>query len=301
MHEHHHEHGHETQGFGPAFAIGTALNATLVALQVAFGIIGNSVALLADAGHNFSDVIGLVLAWGASAAARMPASTRYTYGMRSTSILAALANAIILLIAVGAIAWEAVRRFGSTEPVAGGTVMIVAGIGLVINGGSALLFNKGRHGDLNIRGAFIHMAADAGISLGVLISGFLILRTGWFWLDPLVSLVISGIIVWGTWGLLRDSVNLALQAVPPGIDPMKVRQRLEGLNGVDRIHDLHIWPMSTTETALTCHLVMPAGHPGDSFIAAVASDLHSEFGIQHTTLQIECDARACALAHEHVI
>jgi cobalt-zinc-cadmium efflux system protein len=301
-HHHSHAHGHEPHGFGLAFAIGTGLNIALVVLQIAYGIIGHSVALLADAGHNFGDVIGLLLAWGASAMARRPPSSHYTYGLRSTSILAALANAIILLIAVGAIALEAIQRFGSAEPVAGKAIMIVAAIGILINGGTALLFMRGQRDDLNIRGAFLHMAADAGISLGVLVTGLLILTTGWLWLDPLVSLVISAIIVWGTWGLLRDSVNLALNAVPAGIDPKEVRRHLECLHGVARIHDLHIWPMSTTETALTCHLVMPAGHPGDAFIAEVAQALHAGFGIQHTTLQIECsDVGSCALAPDHVL
>jgi cobalt-zinc-cadmium efflux system protein len=306
MNGQHHHHGHtqkrESLGYGLAFAVGTGLNIALVIFQIAYGLIGNSVALLADAGHNFGDVIGLLLAWGSSAAARKAPSLRYTYGLRSTSILAALANAIVLLIAVGAIALEAARRFGSAEPVAGKTVMIVAAIGILVNGGTALLFMGGRRGDLNIRGAFTHMAADAGISLGVLVSGFLILITGWLWLDPLVSLIISAIIVWGTWGLLRDSVNLALNAVPAGIDPAEVRTHLEGLQGVACIHDLHIWPMSTTETALTCHLVMPAGHPGDAFLAEMAGTLHAQFGIQHSTLQIECeDNGACALASEHVV
>ena len=285
-----------------AFAIGIGLNIALVILQAAYGILGNSMALLADAGHNLSDVFGLLLAWGASAAARRPPTSRYTYGLRSSSILAALANAIILLIAVGAIALEAIQRLHTPEPVAAGTVMIVAATGVIVNGGTALLFMRGRERDLNIRGAFMHMAADAAISLGVLVSGFAILKTGWMRVDPLVSLVISAIIVAGTWGLLRQSFDLALHAVPPGIDPAEVRRHLERLDGVERIHDLHIWAMSTTETALTCHLVMPAGHPGDAFIAAAAASLHTEFGIEHTTLQIECgDAAACALAPDHVV
>ena len=303
-HDHHHGHNHENgpQDFRAAFAIGTGLNIALVGLQVTYGVIGHSVALLADAGHNLGDVFGLLLAWGASAAARRAPSSRYTYGLRSSSILAALANAIILLIAVGAIALEALQRFGSPEPVAAKAVMIVAAIGILVNGGTALLFMRGRERDLNIRGAFLHMAADAAISLGVLVSAFLILKTGWMWLDPLVSLVISAIIVRGTWGLLRHSFDLALQAVPPGIDPAEVRDSLERLDGVERIHDLHIWAMSTTETALTCHLVMPGGHPGDAFIAQAAALLHEEFGIEHTTLQIECgDAGTCALAPDHVV
>ena len=303
-HNHHHGHNHQNgpQDFRLAFALGTGLNVALVGLQAAYGIIGHSVALLADAGHNLGDVFGLLLAWGASAAARKAPSSRYTYGLRSSSILAALANAIILLIAVGAIALEALQRFGSPEPVAAKAVMIVAAIGILVNGCTALLFMRGRERDLNIRGAFLHMAADAAISLGVLVSAFLILRTGWMWLDPLVSLIISAIIVRGTWGLLRHSFDLAMQAVPPGIDPAEVRGSLERLDGVARIHDLHIWAMSTTETALTCHLVMPGGHPGDTFIASTAAALHNQFGIEHTTLQIECgDAGTCILAPDHVV
>ncbi len=302
-HDHHpHKHAHAPQDFRWAFAIGTGLNIALVALQAVYGVIGHSVALLADAGHNLGDVFGLLLAWGAAAAARKAPSSRYTYGFRSTSILAALANAIILLIAVGAIALEAVQRLNAPEPVAANAVMIVAAIGILVNGGTALLFMRGRERDLNIRGAFLHMAADAAISLGVLVAAFLISRTGWMWLDPAVSLVISAIIVRGTWGLLRQSFDLALHAVPPGIDPADVRGHLERLEGVARIHDLHIWAMSTTETALTCHLVMPAGHPGDAFIARAAAMLHEVFGIEHTTLQIECgDAGACALAPDHVV
>jgi cobalt-zinc-cadmium efflux system protein len=299
MQGHNHNHGHGPKDFSTAFAIGTALNVALVVLQAVYGVIGNSMALIADAGHNLGDVFGLLLAWGASAAARKTPTSRYTYGYRSTSILAALANAIVLLIAVGAIALEALQRFASPEPVAATSVMIVAGIGVLVNGGTALLFMRGGRRDLNIRGAFLHMAADAAISLGVVLSAFLILKTGALWIDPLVSLIISAIIVKGTWGLLRESFDLALHAVPPGIDPAEVRGHLERLEGVDRIHDLHIWAMSTTETALTCHLVMPAGHPGDDFIARAAASLHAEFDIDHATLQIECGdvcAGACALA-----
>ena len=301
-HDHGHNHSHAPKDFQLAFAIGTVLNIALVILQAAYGIIGNSMALLADAGHNLGDVFGLMLAWGASAAARKAPSSRYTYGFRSSSILAALANAIILLIAVGAIALEAIRRFGSPEPVAATSVMIVAAIAILVNGGSALLFMKGQGDDLNIRGAFLHLASDAATSLGVLLSAFLILKTGWMWIDPLVSLVISAIIVWGTWGLLRQSFDLALHAVPASIDPAEVRRLLTSLDGVERIHDLHIWAMSTTETALTCHLVMPGGHPGDAFLARVTDALHDKFRIEHSTLQIECgDAATCALAPDSVV
>lgn len=300
-HSHNHDHGADATDFRLAFAVGTGLNLALVVLQAAYGILANSTALLADAGHNFSDVLGLVLAWGASVAQRRAPSSRYTYGLRSTTILAALANAIILLVAVGAISLEAIQRFGSPEPVAAKDVMIVAAIAILVNGGTALLFMRGQD-DLNIRGAFLHMAADAGISLGVLISAFLILKTGWMWLDPLVSLVISAIIVRGTWGLLRNSFDLALHAVPPGINPAEVRSSLEALDGVAEIHDLHIWAMSTTETALTGHIVMPAGHPGDAFLAKAADLLRHKFGIAHTTLQIECgDAEDCALSSDAVV
>jgi cobalt-zinc-cadmium efflux system protein len=299
---HGHGHCHSHDRFGYAFAVGVGLNLLLAGFQVAYGIVGHSVALLADAGHNLSDVVGLLLAWGASAAAKRPPSVRFTYGLRSSSILAALANSIILLVAVGAIALEAIKRLAAPEPVAGQIVMIVAAIGILINGGTALLFASGRKGDLNVRSAFTHLAADAGISAGVCLSGFLILVTGWLWLDPAVSLAISAAIVWGTWGLLRESANLALAAVPTGIEAREVRRHLEGLPGVDRIHDLHIWAMSTTETALTCHLVMPKGHPGDAFIAGAAESLHKEFGIHHTTLQIESgDSTTCILAPDHVI
>ncbi|ADP70304.1 cation diffusion facilitator family transporter [Rhodomicrobium vannielii ATCC 17100] len=301
-HSHAHAHGHAPQNFQSAFAIAVGLNIALVAAQVVYGVIANSVALLADAGHNLSDVFGLLLAWGAATAAKKRPTERFTYGYRSTSILAALANAIILLIAVGAIALEAARRFFYPEPVAAGGVMIASAIGIVINGGTALLFMRGRHGDINIRGAYLHLAADAGVSVGVLLAAFLIWQTGWMWVDPLVSLAIAGVIVAGTWGLLRDSVNMALQAVPPGIDPVAVRRHLEALPGVACIHDLHIWAMSTTETALTCHLVMPEGHPGDAFIARAGHDLHEEFGIEHVTLQIERgDAESCALAPDNVV
>jgi cobalt-zinc-cadmium efflux system protein len=222
-----HHHDVSPVNFGVAFALGTTFNIGLVVLPVAYGIVGNSVALLADAGHNLSDVSGLLIAWGASSLARRPPTARYTYGLRSTSILAALANSIILLVVTGEIAWEAVQRFGAPEPVAGKIIMAVSAVGILVNGGTAFLFMSGREGDLNIRGAFLHMAADAGISLGVLMSGMVILLTGWLWFDPLASPIISAIIVWGTWGLLRDSVNMSLNAVPAGIDSDKLRRRLQ--------------------------------------------------------------------------
>jgi cobalt-zinc-cadmium efflux system protein len=259
-------------------------------------------ALLADAGHNLSDVFGLLMAWGAATVAKRAPTNRFTYGLRSSSILAALVNAILLLIAVGAIALEAVQRFSHPEATAGITVMIVAAIGIVINTATALMFFSGGREDINIRGAFLHMAADAAISLGVVLAGLAIVLTGVLWIDPVVSLVIAAIIVWGTWSLLRDSVNLALHGVPSGIDVTAVRAFLAGLPGVASVHDLHVWPMSTTETALTCHLVMPAGHPGDAFLVGAAETLARRFKIGHPTMQIEKgDGHACALEPDHVV
>jgi cobalt-zinc-cadmium efflux system protein len=301
-HDHSHEHGHGPADFGRAFAIGVALNITLVALQLVYGILANSVALLADAAHNFSDVLGLLLAWGATILARRLPSRRFTYGLRGSSILAALANGAFLLLATGGIAWEAVQRFAHPEPVRGWTVVAVAALGIAVNTATALLFMSGRKGDLNIRGAFLHMAADAVISLGVVLAGIGIVYTGWLWLDPVTSLVISIAIVAGTWSLLRDSVRLALHAVPEGIEIERVRDYLAGLSGVSEVHDLHIWAMSTTDTALTAHLVMPQGHPGDAFVAGISGQLQHQFDIGHATIQIEIDAsHPCALAPEHVV
>lgn len=300
-HAHGHVHGlgghsHAPKDFGFAFLVGTVLNTGFVVVEAAAGFFANSMALLADAGHNASDVLGLLMAWGASVLLKRQPTRRFTYGYGSTTILAALANAVLLLVAVGAIVLEAVRRFGAPEPVASGTMIAVAAIGILINGFTAWLFASGRHGDVNVRGAFLHMAADAAISLGVVVAGLAIMFTGWNWLDPLVSLVVGVIIVWGTWGLLRDSTMLAMHGVPEGIDLGKVRERLSGLSGVAGLHDLHIWPTSTTDTALTCHLLMPAGHPGDTFLLDTAKLLHEEFGIGHATLQIEVERdTACAL------
>jgi cobalt-zinc-cadmium efflux system protein len=294
-------HGHAPRDFGLAFAVGAALNLGFVVVEAVYGVIANSMALLADAGHNLSDVLGLLIAWGAATLARRGPTARYTYGLRGSSILAALFNAIILLVGVGGIAWEAIRRFSDPQPIASGTVMIVAAIGILINGATALMFMAGRKGDLNIRGAFLHMAADAGISAGVVVAAFVMMLGGGAWIDPAASLVIVAVIVWGTWGLLRDSVAMSLQAVPAGIDPVAVRLYLEKLEGVARIHDLHIWPMSTTETALTCHLVMPEGVPGDAFSTRVAHELQIRFRIGHTTLQIERGQQSCALEPDHVV
>jgi cobalt-zinc-cadmium efflux system protein len=284
------------------FAIATALNLGLVAVQVFYGVVANSVALLADAGHNFGDALGLVIAWGAHVLAKLNPTARYTYGFRSASILAALLNGMILLVVTGAIAWEAIGRFFEPHEVAGATVMVVAALGILINGLSAWLLMTGQKSDLNIRGAFLHLTADAAVSLGVVVAGGVILLTGWNWLDPTVSIAISAVIIWGTWGLLRETINHALSAVPAEIDPEKVAEYLRGLPGVEAIHDLHVWAMSTTETALTCHLVMPKGHPGDEFLREVDQQLHDKFAIVHPTLQIELgDVGACKLAPEHVV
>ena len=299
---HSHAHVHVPAQFGAAFAIGTALNLGFVIVEAAYGVIGHSVALLADSGHNLGDVLGLLVAWTASLLVRRAPTARYTYGLRGSSILAALFNAVFLLITVGAISWEAVQRFGSPEPVAGGTVMIVAAIGILINGATAWLFAAGRHGDVNIRGAFLHMAADALTSVGVVAAGLVILLAGWLWVDPLVSLAINAIIVWGTWRLLRETVDMSMAAVPSRIDPARVRSFLESQPGVVAIHDLHIWPISTTEIALTCHIVMPAGHPGDAFLHRIAAGLAAQFRIVHPTLQVETDPQsACALAPDEVV
>jgi cobalt-zinc-cadmium efflux system protein len=295
-------HVHSAQGFGAAFAIGIALNLAFVLIEVGFGLASGSMALLADAGHNLSDVLGLVVAWGASVLVKRPPSRRFTYGLRSSSILAALLNALFLLVACGALALEAAQRLAAPEPVQGTTVMVVAGIGILINGFTAWLFSSGARHDINIRGAYLHMAADAAVSLGVVLAGFLILVTGWPWLDPVVSLVIVAVILWSTWSLLRDSIVLSLAAVPPGIDASAVAAFLQGRSGVTAVHDLHIWAMSTTETALTAHLMMPSGHPGDAFLVETARGLQHRFAIGHATLQIETGAETvCALAPDHVV
>ena len=301
-HRHGPGHAHAPVSFGRAFAVGIGLNLLFVAVEFTYGVIANSVALVADAGHNLSDVLGLVIAWIASVLGRRPPSSRFTYGLGGSSIVAALFNAVLLLVAVGAISWEAILRLAYPEPVASVTVMIVAGVGIIINGVTAWLFASGRKGDLNIRGAFLHMVADAAVSAGVVVAALVILATGWLWLDPLTSLVISGVIVWGTWSLLRDSLAMSVSGVPATIDPQAVRSFLAGCPGVTAVHDLHIWPMSTTDNALTAHLVLPAGHPGDEFLMTCATELRRRFGIGHTTLQIEISAEsACHLAPDHIV
>jgi cobalt-zinc-cadmium efflux system protein len=300
-HDHAHHHG-APDDYGRAFAIGIALNLIYVAAQAAYGLAAGSLALLADAGHNLGDVLGLGLSWAAALLARREPSSRYTYGLRSSSILAALSNALILLVVTGGIAWEALRRLGHPVPTEGGIVAVVAAIGIVVNGVTALLFASGRGSDLNLRSAFMHMAADAVVTTGVLVAGIAIALTGLLWLDPAVSLVVSAFIVYGTWDLVRQSLNLALDAVPQGVDAAAVRAHLLAVPGVTALHDLHIWGMSTTETALTCHLVMPQGHPGDEALSHVAHELEERFNIHHTTLQIELgDSAECALTPKHVV
>lgn len=286
-HHHSHSHHHSPPSHGRAFAIGVALNVGFVAVEATFGILSNSLALLADAGHNLSDVLGLLLAWGATILARRRPDTKRTYGLRSSSILAALFNALFLLVAVGGIAWEAIQRLGQPASVASTTVMLVAGVGIIINTATALLFWKGHEHDANIRGAFLHMAADAGVSLGVVLAGALIHFTGWAWMDPVITLAIAALIILGTWGLLKEAVDLALHAVPRGINLAAVETRLAQAPGVTRVHDLHVWGMSTTETALTAHLVMPQAPDSDHFLAGLKKQLHAEFGIEHVTLQVE--------------
>ena len=302
-HDHGDGHAHTPKDFGNAFLIGVVLNAGFVAAEVVYGILGNSLALLADAGHNLSDVLGLLLAWGASVLIKQAPTKRFTYGLRSTSILAALINAVLLLLVTGGIAWEAISRFRHPGEVQGMTVIVVAAVGVVINLATALLFISGRKGDLNVRAAFTHMLGDAAIALGVVVAGFAILYTGWHWLDPVVSLVIAVIIVIGTWGLLRDSVSLALDAVPTGIDIEEVRRYLASVKGVAEVHDLHVWGMSTTETALTAHLVIPAGYPGDALRNEICAELREHFSIDHTTIQIELgdSGQTCDLAPDHVV
>ena len=298
-----HTHDHAPGAFDRAFAIGVCLNLGFVIVETVYGIRAHSLALVADAGHNLSDVLGLVLAWVASVLARRRPTPRRTYGMRRSSVLAALGNAVLLLIAIGGIAWEAVQRFLTPAPIEATTVIWVATVGIVVNTVTAWLFMAGRKGDLNIKGAYLHMAADAGVSAGVVVTGLAIRATGWVWLDPTISLVIVAVILAGTWGLLRDSVNLAMDAVPDGIDEAAVKLHLASLPGVTEVHDLHIWGMSTTHAALTAHLVKPDIQDEDHLIAQTCRELHDRFGIEHATLQIERarGAPPCALAPPHVI
>ena len=306
-HHHDHSHGHDHAGhshapdsFGVAFAIGASLNAAFVVAELIFGYAANSLALISDAVHNFSDVIALLLAWGAAwLAGRRPTDT-HTYGYRRASILAALFNAGLLLVAVGGIAVEAIDRLRAPASVAGWTVVWVAALGIAINGGTALLFMRGRHGDLNIRGAYLHMASDAAVSLGVVVAALVIMATGWLWVDPAISLVIAAVVLASGWGLMRDSANLALDAVPKGIELARVRDYLAAIDGVTEVHDLHIWAMSTNETALTAHLVRPGGHD-DAFLHQVCEGLSHRFKIHHATLQVEVSSAACKLAPAEMV
>lgn len=302
-HSHHaHDHSHAPRDFGSAFALGASLNLALVVAELTYGWWANSLALISDGVHNFSDVLGLLLAWGGSwLATRRPTASR-TYGYRRASILAALGNAALLLVATGGLLLEAAERLLSAPPeVASGTVIWVALVAILINTATALLFLRGREQDLNIRGAFIHMAGDAAVSLGVVIVALLITQTGWRWLDPAASIAIGVVILWSSWGLLRAALNLALDAVPEGVDPGAVEAYLAGLPGVCEAHDLHIWGMSTTETALTVHLVRPDSQPDDRFLAAIAHELEHRFRIHHATIQIETGEGDCRLAPANVV
>jgi cobalt-zinc-cadmium efflux system protein len=297
-----HNHSHAVPfASNRAFALAVALNSTYVLVEWFAGVYSNSVALIADAAHNLGDILGLLLAWGAAALAQRQPSERFTYGLRSSTILAALGNAALLLVVTGAIGWEAFLRFANPRTVNETMVIWVAAAGVAINGTTALLFMAGRKHDLNIRGAFLHMSADAAVSLGVVLAGLGIRATGWGWLDPTASLVIVAVIVISTWSLLSESLGLALHAVPKGVDPSEVRRWLSELPQVSEVHDLHIWGMSTTETAMTVHLVMPNGHPGDAFLANVAHDIWRLFKIGHVTLQVETAREPCALAPDHVV
>src|ERR1700742_1662716 len=312
-HDHHHDHGHDhghahghvghshaPDNFGTAFAVGVALNTAFVAAELVFGYAANSLALISDAVHNFADVISLLLAWGAAWLAQKQPTNQHTYGYRRASILAALFNAGLLLIAVGGIAVEAINRLQEPAAVSGWTVVWVAALGILINGGTALLFMRGRHGVLNIRGAYLHMAADAAVSFGVVVAALVIMATGWLWVDPVISLGIAAVVLASGWGLAKDSVNLALDGVPKGIELAKVKDYLNQLDGVTELHDLHIWAMSTNETALTAHLVCPGGYD-DGFLHGVCEELSRRFSIHHATLQIEASSDICRLAPAEVV
>lgn len=285
-HDHSHHHSHQASNYGKAFALGIGLNVAFVAVEIVYGIQADSTALLADAGHNASDILSLVFAWTAATLARKKPSGRYTYGLRRTTILVSILNALLLFAAVGLIGMEAFEKFKNPQPAAGSVIMWVAAVGVVINTITALLFIKGQKEDLNIKGAYLHMAADAAVSLGVVVAGFLILQTGLQWIDPAISVLIIIVIVYSTWGLFTDSINLALDAVPKNINLEEVRNFLLGIEGVKDVHDLHIWAISTTQTALTCHLVVP-GESGDPFVQKVKQLLHDKFQIEHTTIQVE--------------
>jgi cobalt-zinc-cadmium efflux system protein len=285
-----HDHSHAPANFNAAFGIGIGLNVAFVAIEAFYGWKINSLALLADAGHNLSDVIGLVLAWGGALAGKLRPDARHTYGWKRASILAAFINALLLLVAMGSLVWEALHRLQTPQAVEGVTIMVVAGIGIVVNTATALLFMRGSKNDLNIRGAFLHMAADALVSAGVVVAGGLALWFGWTWLDPVASLLIAAIIVWGTWSLFRQSLHLLFDGVPESVDLLAVQALLQGLPGVAQVHDLHVWAMGTSETALTAHLVMPEGGGDDAFLKHATDELHEHFEIRHVTLQVVREA-----------
>lgn len=295
MSAHHHSHSHAAN-YDRAFAVGISLNVLFVLVETYYGWLSDSLALLSDAGHNLSDVLGLLMAWGGFYLARLRPSRKHTYGWGRATILAALFNALILLIAIGGIVWESISRFSHPVPIQGGIVMLVAAIGVVINGITAWLFMSGNRDDLNLRGAFLHMAADALVSLGVVIVGALFIWTGWAWLDPAISLAIAVVILLGTWGLLRQSLHLSLDGVPASVELDAVKVYLSSLPEVSEVHDLHVWAMSTSEIALTAHLVVRDGHPGDDFLNRIADELHQDFAIEHTTIQIETGDLTCVLA-----
>jgi cobalt-zinc-cadmium efflux system protein len=286
----------------PAFKWAVGLNAGYVLIEAAAGFATGSLALLADAAHNLTDVAGLMIAWGAVVAAKRPPSERFSYGFGRSTILAALANSVAILLGVGAVIWEAVQRFAEPVAVPAGTILVVALIGIGINAGTALLFRESRHSDLNAEGAFLHMAADAAVSLGVVLAAIGIMASGWTWLDPLVAILVSLVIAWTAYGLLRSALGLSLDAVPPGLDRAAVEEWLKERAGAASVHDLHIWPLSTTSVALTAHLVMPGGHPGDRFLEEISEELEHHFGIGHATIQIElADAKECKLAPTTVV
>jgi cobalt-zinc-cadmium efflux system protein len=303
-HDHGHDHhAHAHEGTGRAFAIGIVLNAAIVVVEVVYGILSHSMALFADAGHNLGDVLGLALAGGATVLARRAPTRRRTYGFRRITLLSALANGVVLLVATGAIAWESIRRLVEPEPVDAKTVIGVAAVAAVVNGASALLFLRGRKDDLNVRAAFVHLAGDAGIAAGVVVASFVVLRTAWLWVDPLASLAVAALILVSTWSLLRRAMGLVLDAVPEQIDIDAVYGYLASLPCVAEVHDLHVWAMSTTETALTAHLVMPPNSCAPSFLSDICHELHERFGIEHPTLQVDPqDApRPCKLASDEAV
>ena len=282
-----HDHNHQISNYNRAFAIGVVLNVIFVAIEAGYGVAAGSLALIADAGHNLTDVLSLLLAWGAALLATKPATEKRTYGFRKVTIMASLASAILLLVALGGITWEAIGRFFDPKPVEGMTVIAVAAIGVVINTITALLFVSGQKHDLNIRGAFLHMAADAGVSFGVVVAGIIIMVTGWLLIDPLISLFIVAVILVGTWSLLRDSMNLAIDSVPKGIDIAGIKRHLNSLENVSQIHDLHVWAMSTTEVALSVHLIIVDDSLINDFLPKLQQQLHDRFSIEHSTIQVE--------------